>query len=139
MATLSNFAEVIPGFYYTQDGQLAEVVQVMDKRLQDLLPARGLVGGSLTEWTLGGFCYGDGRFQPPLTLFTFIGTKKPLPEKAKLTYWVNVYNRVPDSAIYTTRDDADNNARTGRSACVELTGEYEMEETKGGNRTTLRT
>lgn len=47
--------------------------------------------------------------------------------KKVLTGWVNVYRDV-SAAIFSSRKEADAWAHTNRIACVEVKGEYEVEE-----------
>jgi len=132
--TERNFTEVVPGFYRTRDGELAEVVQILDVRIDQ--PVLGLIFTNTANppedeaWSLGGdYYYGDCSSRSDL--ITFLGAKKPREKKMvkkTLTRWVNLYEY--DITYHDSRSFADYAAAPGRIACVELTGEYEVEVTE---------
>jgi len=128
--TERNFTTIIPGWYRTRDGALAEVVQILDlnPRLTEQYPARGLIGLRQEEWTSAGSVFDDG-YESSEDLITLLGAEKPgekIMAKKTLTRWANVYKRGP-TACFTTKENAEESSN-GRIACVELTGEYEVEE-----------
>jgi len=127
--TERNFTTIIPGWYRTRDGALAEVLHISDPRFRDTYSVRGFINGVKTDWK------GDGESSThcgparPGSLITFIGTEKPKETrmvKKTLTRWANVYK----SGVignFTTKENAEESS-FGCIACVELTGEYEVEE-----------
>ena len=126
--TERNFTVVVPGFYRTRGNEIAEVVQIMDPRLDDGYPARGFLQGK-TAWALTGDFLHPGN-TTERDLIEYLGTEKPREKKMVkkvIRHWVNVYTRYK-SQPFTTRVRADEGAATGRIDCVEMTGEYEMEE-----------
>jgi len=131
--TERNFTVVIPGFYNTRNGRIAEVVQIMNPRLDYPFPVRGFLPKDdvyiISEcWNLKGDCWTS--IGSPDDLITFIGTELPRKKKkVKLTKWINVYRNHPSYA-YETRELADTYADCNRIACVEMTGEYEVEVTE---------
>jgi len=126
-----NFTEVVPGWYRTRGGALAEVVQIVDPRLDDTYPARGLLGVYRRAWTIVGVSL-NAKPASQEDLVTFLGTEKPREKKMvkkTVTRWVNV-----DADGYTRtfdiREIADIEQNGDRIACVEMTGEYEVEVTE---------
>ena len=123
--TERNFTTVVPGFYRTRGGEIAEVVQIMNARLEERFPARGL---GAERWQLSGDYYDYGR-KSCYDLIEFLGTEKPKEKKMvkkTLTRWANIYEG-RDVATFATKEHADLRAGFCRLACVELTGEYEVE------------
>jgi len=126
--TERNFTVVVPGWYRTRGGSLAEILQVDNPRLGDQYPVRGFVGTQHNEWTRAGYD-SRGGCESHEDLITFLGTKKPREKrmvKKTLTWWANVLE-AGHVATYPTKAYADADV-WGRIACVELTGEYEVEE-----------
>ena len=126
--TERNFTEVVPGFYRTRGGEIAEVIQILDTRLREAYPARGLLGRYCDTWTRVGFNR-SGERESKDDLIEFLGAEKPREKrivKKTLRYWANLFG---DGAIkaYVTKDIADD-CSFARIACVEMTGEYEVEE-----------
>jgi len=125
-----NFTEVIPGFYRTRDGGVAEVVQILDARLREAYPARGLIGEKTDEWTMGkGFNFDDGCASKD-DLITFLGVEKPREKKMvtkTVTRWANI-DADGCTRMFHIREIADSEQNCDRIACVEMTGEYEVEE-----------
>jgi len=128
--TERNFTSVIPGFYRMRDGGIAEVVEMAHVRLRASHPARGMTDVSPEElsWTLkGALTYFENKQRQDL--ITFLGTERPREKKMvtkTLTGLANVYAN-GGMAIYTTKELADD-CDHDRIACVEMTGEYEVEE-----------
>lgn len=133
--TERNFTEVVPGWYRTRVGELAEVVQIMDARLKSGHPAWGLLHTISFNWTMDGLCYYPGR-EEPADLIEFLGAEKPREKKKMvkkaISIWANVSkrNNVSTHATKKQADDEYDDSRTAcdRVACIELTGEYEIEE-----------
>jgi len=137
--TERNFTSVIPGFYRTRAGDLAEVVQILDldPRLTEYYPARGLIGTSVPyqgEWTMAGSAlpFGqdsiDGGYESSKDLITFLGAERPREKKMvkKIrTRWTNLFEN-GDVVPYTSKRMADKHAYA-RIACVKVTCEYEVE------------
>jgi len=128
--TERNFETVIPGFYRTRSGALAEIVLILDigPRLTEQYPARGLIGLRQEEWTAAGSVVDDG-YESSEDLITFLGVEKPKETRMvtkTIRYWANVLG---DGAIkaYSTKEDAEESS-FARIACVEMTGEYEVED-----------
>jgi len=127
--TERNFTTVIPGFYRTRGGELAEIVQILDPRLESSYPVRGLMGRYQEAWTIEGFGVA-AKPDSQEDLLTFLGTEKPRERRARmqtLTRWANIYEG-GDVVTFATRQIADARGGQGRIACVGLTGEYEVEE-----------
>ena len=127
--TERNFVTVIPGFYRTRNGDLAEVVKILDARCAEKYPVRGMIGYDCDTWTVAGDNL-DDRATSRDDLIKFLGTENPR-EKRMLTntisLWVNVYPRYT-SPTFATEAYANDGAAPNRIACVELTGEYQVEE-----------
>ena len=126
--TERNFTEVVPGFYRTRGGDLAEILQVDNPRLKSSYPVRGLIGCYSVTWTIAGFASNTGP-ESQEDLIEFLGTEKPKEKKTvkkTVTRWVNI-----DADGYTRtfdiREIADIEQNGDRIACVEMTGEYEVE------------
>lgn len=123
-----NFTTVIPGFYRTRNGRIAEVIQILDERLREDYHARGFIGAYPDEWTMEkGFNFNAGH-ESKNDLITFLGVEKPKETRMvtkTIRYWANVLG---DGAIkaYSTKDMADDYS-FARIACVEMTGEYQVE------------
>jgi len=125
-----NFTSVIPGWYRTRSGEIAEVFQVLDARFKEEYPGRGFIGKHIYSWTkLGDFHYHD----PVATsedLIEYLGEDKP-KEKKMVTktfkWWGNV-NSEGLAGMYASKPLANHFATKCRTACVEVTGEYEVEE-----------
>jgi len=129
--TERNFTTVIPGFYRTRGGSLAEILQVDNPRLGDQYPVRGFVGTQHNEWTRTGYD-SNGGCEGCDDLIAFLSAEKPREKKMvtkTVTRWVNI-----DADGYTRtfdiREIADIEQHPDRIACVKLTGEYQVEVTE---------
>lgn len=72
-----------------------------------------------------GDAYPDLYYGPP----EIIGPPKPKRTvKKEVRGWANVYPKGRASGLYSSKESADYGADSGRIACVELTGTYEVEE-----------
>ena len=130
-----NFTSVIPGWYRTRSGEIAEVFQVLDARFKEEYPGRGFIGKNIYSWTK----LGDFHFHDPVAtsedLIEYLGEEKPREKrmvKKTLECWVNVYqtavNTSTDGFAWHSKEEAEGGAAPGLTACVEVTGEYEVEE-----------
>jgi len=48
--------------------------------------------------------------------------------KKKVEVWLNVYNEYTSEYVYKTKEEADKRKDIERTACVKVSGEYEIEE-----------
>jgi len=131
--TVRNFSNVVPGWYRMRNGNLAEVVQIMDARLGSLIPVKGFTEGKDTavSWLLSGDQNLLSRYTPGAwDLITFLGVGKPRATRKvtkTLSVWANVYTDGAISEGHLSRERADGASARSRIACVELTGRYEIE------------
>lgn len=117
------------GFYRTRGGRIAEVLTILDPRLQAREPLYGLYEGWAVSWASGGAFVGN-RTTHGQDLVEYLGPTKPKRKKMvtkTIERWENIYTN-GRMCVYTTKEQADRAANLDRIACVKLTGTYEVEE-----------
>lgn len=129
--TLPN--PLVPGWYKTRGGELAEVLTVIHERLtkalsRDTESVLGFIGERHRTW------FSDGRWDKYPTysdLVEFLGIEKPKKKVTKsVERWINIYTHNPmGGLIFETEEEAIRwQSSFDKIATVKLTGSYEVEE-----------
>jgi len=87
-------------------------------------PVKVGVEGDWHYWFLA-----DGRFLERHTKPSLVLKHRPRKKrKIEIVRWVNVYKNCVGPTLWSTREDADKRSYPNRIACVQVTGEAEIEE-----------